>query len=244
MLACVMLVALAWCAARAVDLARWQLFSARVAVLNAAEPQGAPVIRRWTFGYGTARYPVEVHVYPSDLVAGQSINTAWVFESPSPVRERYVRTLVAAEARSRLVDELAHALRAIAERRRIQGDTYVEFLASAIQDIEYGAIGAEIGLPAEVIASGRGVCTEKSILLAALLLHEGYDTAVIVLDSHDHVAVGVRSDRVWFRDVPYAYIETTRPAPVGEVSRTYMAWGPTWSRPQTITLGGRRRYGG
>lgn len=244
LLACVASIVLTLAVVRVVDLTRWQLFSRRLDALTSTEASGVPTVHRWTFGYGAGRYVVEVRVYPSDLSSGQGLNTAWVFESPGPVRERYIRTLVAAEAESRLIGELARSLRATALRRNIRGDGYAEFLSAAVQDIEYGTIGTEVRLPAEVIAHGRGVCTEKSILLAALLLHEGFDTAVIVLDAHDHVAVGVRSDRLRFRDLPYAYIETTRAAPLGVVGRSYLAWGPIGSRPQTIELGGRRRYGG
>jgi hypothetical protein len=193
--------------------------------------------------YRGSLFAVCVRVYPSEIRAAQALNTAWVFESARPVRQRYVRSLVSAQASTRLVDELADEARVIAARVGLGDDAYAELLARTVQDIPYGRIGAEIDLPAEVVAGGAGVCTEKSVLLAALLLHEGYDTAVLVFDSHEHVAVGVRSNALRFRTLPYAFVETTRPASIGESSPDLRAWGPVYRPPQTIPVGGTKRYG-
>ncbi len=54
----------------------------------------------------------------------------------------------------------------------------VEIMATAVQSIPYGRVGAPLRTPLEVVASGSGVCTEKSVLLAALLTHEGYGAGV------------------------------------------------------------------
>jgi hypothetical protein len=113
-----------------------------------------------------------------------------------------------------------------------------------VQDIPYGRIGSEIGTPAEMIAERRGVCTEKSVLLAALMLHEGYETAVLVLDSYHHTAVGVRTDDARFRTLPYAFVETTARRSVGEYDPGLLGWGPIGRPPQTIQLGGTKRFGG
>jgi len=228
----------------AVDLTRWWLFNQQLEVLAFSPATGTPEVREWSVSYRHALYRFRVRVYPSELEAGRRLNTAWVFESRPDVRERYVRSLVAAESKSRLAAELVGQLRAIAKRRSLDDDEYAELLVRAVQDLDYGTIGTEISLPAEVVAGGQGVCTEKSVLLASLLVREGYDTALFVLDSHDHVAVGVRSDGPRFRDIPYAFVETTRTARIGEVRPDYLGWGPVGRRPQTIPLGGTKRYRG
>lgn len=229
---------------RVADLGRWWLFTQRLAAFTETAPTGEPRLRAWTVGYGHARYPVEVHIYPSEIEAGRALNTAWVFESPAPVRARYVRSLVIAQSQTRLVSEFAGQMRAIARRAQLDSDGYAELLARSVQDIEYGSVGSEIGLPAEILELGQGVCSEKSVLLGALLLHEGYDTAVLVLDSQDHVAVGLGSDGPRFRDLPYAFVETTSNTAIGEVRPDYLEWGPIGRPPQTIPLGGAKRYRG
>jgi hypothetical protein len=228
---------------RGVDLTRWWLFTHRLEALMSAPAEGTPEMRTWKVGYGGSLFAVGIHVYPSEVEAGQALNTAWVFESADPVRRRYVRSLVGAQARTRLVEELAAQTRAISSRIGLSDDGYAELLARTVQDIPYGQMSAEISLPAEVLAGGAGVCTEKSVLLAALLVHEGYDTAVLVLDSHNHVAVGVRSDGLRFRSLPYAFVETTRSEPIGSYSADLLGWGPVYRPPQTIPVGGTKRYG-
>lgn len=228
----------------AVDVARWWIFSQRLEALTNAPTSGTPDIKEWHVSYGGSLYRVAVSVYPSELEAGRRLNTAWVFESPASVRARYVRSLVRAESRTRLADDLCDQLRSISNRAGLNDDEYAELLARAIQTIDYGEIGSEISLPAEVLEGGRGVCTEKSVLLAALMVHEGYDTALLVLDSHHHVAVGIRSDGPRYRTLPYAFVETTRTARIGDVAESYLGWGPIGSPPQTITIGGAKRYRG
>jgi hypothetical protein len=67
---------------------------------------------------------------------------------------------------------------------------------------------------------------------------------VLVLDSYDHVALGVASDNVRFRVLPYAFVETTRAEQVGECDPSYLGWGPIGSPPQVIDVGGTKRYRG
>jgi hypothetical protein len=86
------------------------------------------------------------------------------------------------------------------------------------------------------------VCTERSVLLAALLLHEGYDTAVWVFDTQAHVAVGVRGAGRGFHDSGYAFIETTRESYVGEVSDPVSGGSEVVREPQLIRVGGTRVY--
>lgn len=45
---------------------------------------------------------------------------------------------------------------------------YLELMVSAVQHLSCGDIEYEILLPGEVIAYREGVCTEKSVLFAAL----------------------------------------------------------------------------
>jgi Transglutaminase-like domain len=240
----VLILALVALALPTAALTRWWLFSRQVAALASLPPSGNPACVEWPVRFRGAQYRVAVHVYPSEIEAGRRLDTAWVFASRGAVRERYVRTLVQQQARARLVNELACQAQDVRDLLRLNNDAYLELLARIVQDIPYGRIGSEIGMPAEMIAEGRGVCTEKSVLLAALMLHEGYETAVLVLDSYHHTAVGVRSDDARFRTLPYAFVETTARRSVGEYDPGLLGWGPIGRPPQTIRLGGSKRFGG
>jgi len=190
---------------------------------------------------GLTRF-VRVAVDPAELAAARRLDTSRVFSTVGPVREAYVRNVVAATSASGTVRQIADQLRRMRTRLALDDDSYVELVARFVQEIPYGTIDAEVKLPAEVATQGSGVCDDKSVLLAAVLVHEGYDTAVWAFDSQAHVAVGVRCLGSGMRGSRYAYIETTTPAYIGQVSGTYGSFAAWRRSPQLIQVGGTKRY--
>ena len=233
-----------WGVTYAIDLTRWWLFTRALERTVAVQPAGTPVTVTWPVSYRRNLFRVSVEIYPSEIAAARSLDTAWVFGSGDRVRSRYVRSLIHAQADSRLVGRIAEELREIRDRHHLSDDEYLGLMAAAAQGIPYGAIGDRIAPPAEMLARGDGVCTEKTVLLGALMLREGWETAVFVLGDRTHVALGVGSEHVRFRTLPYAFVETTRAAAIGEVDRAYLAWGPVGDPPSVIAVGGHRRYAG
>jgi len=190
---------------------------------------------------GQTRF-VRVAVDRRELAAARRTDTAKVFSSVAPVRAGRVRALVDAQSRSRTIDAIA---RQLAEDRRelgLDSDEYVELMARFVQEIPYGGADPEAKLPVEVLADGRGVCDDRSIMLAALLVHEGYDTGVWVFDSQAHAAVGVRCLGPGMRGTGYAFLETTRLAFVGQANGTFVSRSAWRRNPQLIKLGGRTAY--
>ena len=147
-----------------------------------------------------------------------------------------------AQSRSAFIGALSGQLRLVRDERDLDDDEYLELLARAVQSLRYGTVERRVRLPVEVVSSGFGVCSEKALLLAALMVHEGYQTGLWVFESQNHVALGVGSDAAQFRNSGYAFIETNRNAYVGEYDKTYLASGPVLRPPQFIALGGHRRY--
>lgn len=242
--------AIAVCASVAVVFAAWQGtvlvgwagFSAQ---LNAAvEADPGPIIREatWSFQFLETECTVTVPVYAEEFRAAQGLDTSQVFSSQEWVRARYVSTLVNTEARSATVRAITRETRLIRANLNLDQDEYVELLTSFVQSIPYGEISSDVMVPAQVIASGSGVCTEKSVLLGALLRREGYDTVVWIFDSQNHVGLGVASDAMGFRGTRYAFIETTEKRYIGEAAKICWSSGPNARRPQMVSLGGSRQY--
>ena len=93
-----------------------------------------------------------------------------------------------------------------------------------------------------MIADGHAVCSDKSVLLAALLVHEGYDSAVVAIDANHHAAVAIRGTGPGFLGSGCAYAETTQDFYVGEVPPEGAGAGPVAARTQIVSVGGTRRY--
>lgn len=190
---------------------------------------------------GRTRF-VTIPVDAAELRAARDLDTSCVFSTVGPVRQANLTALVRSQARSRTVDGLSAELRRLRHRLSLDDDEYLEMVTRFVQSIPYGTIDSEVRLPVEVVTEGKGVCDDKSVLMAALLLHEGYDTAIWAFDSQAHAAVGVRCAGEGTFGSGYAMIETTRIAYVGDV-RGSLGTRAAWRRnPDLTRLGGTLVY--
>lgn len=224
--------------------ARWAAFtlqSSSVSPGQAAEGEAFAVTRLHFRYQGCTRF-VTIAVGQRELDVARELDTGAVFRSPQPLRAAYLRALVAGQTRTASVRSVVSQLRALRDRLGLDSDQYAELLVRFVQAIPYGGVDGRVRLPAEVFAEGIAACDDRSLLLAALLVHEDYDAALFAFDYQSHAAVGLRSDGPGFRGTGYAFVETNWPAFIGEARGSYIAWA-AWRRdPQVVSLGGSRVY--
>jgi len=229
--------------ANTVDAVRYLRFRTALDVAPAVASGGRRIDAGWTFRFVQGRYRVSVAVDEAELAAARAVDTDPVFGSRGWLRQRCVADIVRAESETRLIEELAGEFRRIRDLRQLTDDEYLELITSAVQQIPYARASRGLQLPAEVLASGVGICTDKSLLLGSLLLHEGYDTVLFVFERPSHVALGVASNGARFHGTRYAFVESTVPRFIGQAGPEYRARGPITGSPQSIALGGWRSYG-
>ncbi|NTW29392.1 MAG: hypothetical protein HGA39_08545 [Coriobacteriia bacterium] len=149
-----------------------------------------------------------------------------------------------------VIDSACEQLRAISAKAGLSSDQYLELIAKYVQSIPYDNAKADAGgsaplFPVETIVEGKGVCSDKSVLLAALLAHEGYAVALLDFATEKHMAVGVKGPGVAYGALGYLFLETTSPAYVTDVPGEYSGGMRLISQPQTIPIGtGQITYGG
>lgn len=223
---------------------RLQVASYRRSLAHAVSPRlsGEVVRVSWSFPFQATRVMVNLEIDTAELAAAERVDTDPIFGTRGELREQYIRSVVAMQAGSAVIDQLAAEFGRIRHQRGLDADEYLELMVAGIQSIPYGDTEIDTLLAPEVLARGSGICTDKSLLLASLLLHEGYDTVVWVFSTQRHVAVGVASDAAEFRDSGYAFIETTASRYIGQASQEYLAKGPVARPPAQIHVGGQRRY--
>ncbi|MGB7531533.1 MAG: hypothetical protein WA977_00950 [Halobacteriota archaeon] len=125
-------------------------------------------------------------------------------------------------------------------------DIQAEIVISLVQHIPYNwgglyTISSDFLYPYETLYRNRGVCCDKSILLAYLLDQLGYDVVLFEWECQ-HMAVGIRCDEGFdFQNTGYAFIETTRPTIISYVSDDYIGGFRITSSPNVIHVskGGR-----
>lgn len=226
----------------AVQVARLRAFSASASRFTTGDPSTPAAYRALGFRYrGRTRF-VRAPIDTDELSAARELRATDAFSTVGPVREAYIRRLVDSQSRSRTVTAVARELRRIRAELDLDSDAYLELIARFVQEIPYGTIDDEVRLPVEVVAEGAGVCDDKSILLASLMVAEGYDTVVWAFDSQAHAAVGVRCLGPGMRGSGYAFIETTQPAYIGQVGGTLGGYARWRRSPQLVRVGGHRRY--
>jgi hypothetical protein len=208
----------------------------------APELTGEAVDIAWSFPFRPTRATINIQIDAAEIAAAEALDTRPIFLSRERLMDRYVRATVEAQAESTFTDRLVREFRRIRNQRRLDGDAYLELMVAAVQSIPYGDTGMDPLLAPQVCAAGSGICTDKSLLLASLLVREGYDTVIWVFTTQRHVAVGVRSGSADFRGTGYAFIETTGKRFVGQTSPEYLAPGPAAAPPIQIALGGSRPY--
>jgi hypothetical protein len=94
--------------------------------------------------------------------------------------------------------------------------------------------------PYETLHANKGVCSDKSLLLAYLLNKLGFDT--VLFEFSDHMAVGIKSSSSYdFYDSGYAFIETTRPTIITYVPETYLSGFKVTPNPHIIHLYGGKK---
>jgi hypothetical protein len=220
----------------------FRAFSAQVQALEGSDDADLGHVS-WTFPFRASRVTVSAGIGQDELASAESVDTGLVFRSEGWLRDLYVSDLISRQADSDFIERLGADLDDTADALGLDDDGRLELMVTAVQAIPYGEIDRQIRLPVEVVAYRSGVCTEKTVLLGALMLRDGWDTCVWVFDSQRHVAIGVGGDAATFRDSGYVFIETTGPAYVGQAAAGYRSCGPIADPPQTIHVGGDRAYG-
>jgi hypothetical protein len=221
----------------------WWLWSRQAERITSVHPVGRPAVSAvLTYQYREKTRSLTVPISAEELAADRDVRTDVIFGQRPELKEAYLRTLVDAQSHAPSVVAVVRQLRAVRSALRLDGDEYVELMASAVQDIPYGTPRPAFPLPAQTLAERRGVCVDKSVLLAAMLVHEGYDVGVWSLSAEHHVAVAIHGVGGGYRGTGYAFVETTRRAYIGEVPEDYAAAAQAQPRPDLARVGGGRRY--
>ena len=174
---------------------------------------------KYRFPFEGDTHRLKLKIKKSVLEAAQNANKHAIHvvgEEDSNWQERYNLSFIEDPAQSPFLDNLHAALLEIAKDENLDGDRTVELITSFVQHIAYDTTHSdEPQFPVETIANKKGDCDDKSRLLVALLMRSGYRVATLHFDEEQHMAVGIRSNGLEYKNTGYSYIETTSPSLIG-----------------------------
>ena len=117
-------------------------------------------------------------------------------------------------------------------------DDQVRIAISLVQNIPYDNKGffstnSNMISPYAVLYKNKGVCSEKSLLLAYLLRELGYGVILFTFESENHMAVGIKSPIQYsYKNSGYAFIESTTPSIPTDSEGDYVGAGKLTSTPE------------
>jgi hypothetical protein len=123
----------------------------------------------------------------------------------------YYRAFINDPAQEDLYQSLAGEFREIRDTEHLDESRYLELMMVFVQSIPYKTDTDKTlpKFPIETFVDREGDCDDKSILLAALLEHEGYNVSLLYFGPEQHVAVGIGGNGPGYRGTGYIFVETT-----------------------------------
>jgi len=123
-----------------------------------------------------------------------------------------------------------------------ESDEQVRIAVSLVQKIPYDWEGFQtdsdyIRYPYEVLYDNRGVCAEKSRLLAFTLRELGYGVVLFEYSAENHMAVGIKCPVEYsYKKSGYCFIESTSPTIITDSEGDYIGAGKLSSTPIVIKI--------
>jgi hypothetical protein len=121
-------------------------------------------------------------------------------------------------------------------------DEQVRIAVSLVQHIPYDWEGLTTNslnnrYPYEVIYDNKGVCGEKSKLLAFILRELGYGVVLFEYSNENHMAVGIKCPKEYsYLNSGYCFIESTSPTIITDSEGEYLGAGKLNSIPTVISI--------
>jgi len=189
---------------------------------------------------------IEDAVYTGAKASGKSasvpagIGDAWL--------EGYYKAFIFDKNQDAFYPKLLSPFRKIRRELNLDSDRYLELLTAYVQGLPYdkeklASIAIAPRFPVETVVDGTGICSDKSLLLAGLLSHEGYACSLLHFGKENHLAVGIPAPSGFdFKKTGCAVIETTAVSYIGSDPCTETQ-GSLVTRPKVIPIGsGTKTY--
>lgn len=161
-----------------------------------------------------------------------------------PLRSDFKLRSINNEEQRQLLLPLLIAIQNTADNKEDQ----VRIAVSIVQNIEFGESEKSQALPGtnniiysrypyEVLYDGKGICEEKSELLAFLLKEMGYGVVFFYYQDENHEALGIKCPpRYSIDNTGYCFIETTGPSIITDSEIEYTGGVKLTSDPEIILV--------
>lgn len=170
--------------------------------------------------YNGANYEITETLYGSlyNFYENSPKTYSYQGDLPADWEKDYFSMFLKQSANDDSISKIAADIQNLGKKKNLNDDQIVELTLAFVQSIPYDDARAKVILsgsgnanyPYETLYENKGVCSDKSFLLANLLKQMGYGTALLVYDNENHMAVGIQCPENYSNyDSEYCYAETT-----------------------------------
>jgi hypothetical protein len=206
----------------------------------------ATLTRVFSYTVNGTKGRIEIPVYSDLKVYLANISRKFACDGACPTYSQ-MEMMILNESREK--NELGNLVSVI-EEKTSDKDGQARIAISLVQAIPYdtyAAVNNDIKgrYPYEVVYDNKGVCGEKSRLLAYILKDLGYGVALFSFEPENHMAVGIKCPTEYsYRGTGYCFVETTTPSIITDSSGTYGIKGgeKLTSMPNVIVVSDGRSF--
>ena len=137
---------------------------------------------------------------------------------PSNPRDKYYSVFFETLNGDSVINSILSDLRKIANIDGLNDNQFIEFVSAFVQYIPYDfskSPSDSQNFPYETLYENKGVCSDFTILLVAMLRELGYGTAIFDYPDSRHTATAIECSDKKVHNSPYCFIETTNFFPIG-----------------------------
>jgi len=177
------------------------------------------IIYKWQ--YNGKDYELKETLFESTNIFYQNSPKSYKYHGEMPVdwEEKYYGMFFQVALNDLMISKLASDLKSLGEKNKLSEDQTVELILAFVQTITYDDAKANVILSSgkesinytyETLFEQKGVCSDKSILAAAIFRQLGYGTALFTYEAEKHMALGIKCPVEYSNnDSGYCYAETT-----------------------------------
>jgi hypothetical protein len=170
--------------------------------------------------------------YDTSPCTNEEIRQYYLKYLDDPDQKKYLDSLVKSiESASSVKDDQARIAISLVQQIPYDYNKFSRLSSSTSASIE------KTRYPYEVLYDGKGVCSEKSVLLAYLLRGLGYGVVLFEFPSENHMAVGIKSSAPYdFKNSGYAFVETAEPTIPTDDQEMYVGVGKLTTTPTIFAV--------
>lgn len=197
----------------------------------------------YTYNYKTDSISLVVYKGLNDYLSEQP-RVIWYTTGESPPTQKdFTLKNIDDEIQKPYLDELVNKIK----QKNTNENEQALIAIRLVQNIPYDYTGLysdtlNSKYAYEVLYSNKGVCGEKSELLAYLLRELGFGVVLFNFNVENHMAVGIKCYDYDYYDSGYCFIESTAPYMVTYSSGEYAGVGLLTSTPEIIYISEGRSF--